>query len=413
MRHFANLFLILFLADGALSTLDELLAVVSGMHLLSQVRNLVAFPVLFLAVPFFICMGIDRRIPKKIFLPMVLYAMWAPMMFWPMPMFIPEAGFGFLMSLGQLGIGVAGLLAVRKESDHDFLITPSMFEGPWFSLKNTLGFFAASAVIVPLILAVIGFWSVATLVEVKTAGFMKLRPSGLYMNEKIYSKGGKTLRLLPMIHIGRTDYYNEVSGSMANGKTIILAEGVSDREGLLKAKLTYDRIGELLGLASQEHMELDGTYVTSDFKTMDESLEANGHKPHIVSADLDLSEFSPITIEFLGVLTTAFFSGQPLSDGYAQYSAWVELQGDDLKVLDTITHDIFTQRNEAVFAMLSKALPHYDTLIVPWGALHMAEIEKEAQRLGFFMLGEKERLSVDFGEALGHLRKIQDRENRR
>lgn len=404
MRQFANLFLILFLADGAISTLDELLAAVSGMHLLSQVRTLVAFPVLFLSVPFFLTMGIDRRVPKRIFLPMVLYALWAPVMFWPMPLFIPEGVFGFLMSLGQLGIGLAGLHAVRKQSDHPFLMTPSMFSRDWFSWKNTLGFFSVAALLVPLTIVVIGTWSLATLVEVKTSGFMKIRVSGLYMNEKIYSKGGKTLRLVPMIHIGRTDYYDEVGGSMTNGKTIILAEGVSDREGLLKAKLSYDKIGELLGLTTQTHMQVDGTYVTSDFIPQGTSLEVNADKPHIVSADIDLSEFSPITIEFLGVLTTAFFNGQSLSEGYAQYSAWIEIQGDDQKTLDTITHDIFTQRNEAVFAMLSKALPHYDTLIIPWGALHMAEIEKEAKRLGFIMLGEKERLSVDFWEALEHLK---------
>jgi hypothetical protein len=413
MRQFANLFLILFLADGAVSTLDELLAAVSGMHLLHQVRNLGAFPVLFLSVPLFVAMGIDRRIPKRVFLPMALYALWGAVIFWPMPLFIPEGMFGILMSLGQLGIGLAGLHAVRKRSGHDFLMTPSMFSEDWFSWKNTLGFFSMTALLVPLTLLVIGTWSLATLVEVKTSGFMKIRASGLYMNEKIYSKGGKTLRLVPMIHIGRTDYYDEVGGSMTNGKTIILAEGVSDREGLLKAKLSYDKIGELLGLTSQTHMRMDGTHVTSDFIPQSTSPDVTGDEPHIVSADLDLSQFSPTTIEFLGVLTSAFFNGQSLSDGYAQYTAWIYAQGNDQQTLDTITHDIFTQRNEAVFAMLSKALPHYDTLIIPWGALHMAEIEKEAQRLGFFMLGEKERLSVDFGEALEHLNQVRGGETRR
>ena len=81
----------------------------------------------------------------------------------------------------------------------------------------------------------------------------------------------------------------------------------------------------------------------------------------------------------------------------------LDIEEETFKV---ITHDIFTQRNEAVFAMLEKALPHYDTLIVPWGALHMTEIEKEAQELGFFQLGEKERLSVDFGEAMKHLKQV-------
>lgn len=404
MRQFANLFLILFLADGAISTLDELLAAVSGMHLLSQAQTLMAFPVLFLSLPFFLAMGLDRRIPKRIFLPMVAYALWAPMIFWPMPLFIPQGMLGFLMSFGQLVIGLFGLQAVRKRSNHPFLMTPSMFTEPWFDWKHTLGFFSASALIVPLTLLVLGFSFLATLVDNKTSGFMRLRPTGLYMNEKIYGREGKTLRLIPMIHIGRTDYYDEVGASMARNKAIILAEGVSDRKGLLKTRLSYEKLGELLGLSSQGEMEMRGTYLTSNFKPLYPSAKIDISQPHIVSADIDLSDFSPITIDFIEVLASAFFGSQPLSEGYIQYTIWVKGQGDIQKSLTSITHDIFTQRNEALFAMMGKALPRYDTLIVPWGALHMAEIEREAKRLGFIILDEKERLSVDFIEALKHLK---------
>ena len=407
MRQFANVFLILFLADGAISTLDELLAALSGIHLLIQVRNLASYPVLFLSLPFFICMGFDRRIPKHIFLPMVLYALWAPMIFWPMPLYLPEDGFNLILSLGQLLIGLLGLYAVWRRSKPLFFITPAMFAGPRFSWKNTLGFFAATTLLVPLTVAIIGFWSLASLVETRTAGFMKIRPTGLYMNEKIYIKNGKTLRLIPMIHIGRPDYYDAVSDSMNEDKTIILAEGVSDTQGLLKTKLSYDKLGEFLGLGSQRDMEFQGTYVARDFTPLDASSPSDTSKPHIVSADVDLSDFSPTTVDFIGILATAFFSGGPITEGYTEYSAWIGSKGDAQKIIDTITYDIFTRRNEAIFAMMGKALPHYNTLIIPWGALHMTAVEEEAQRLGFIMLGKKERLSVDFREALGHIKQMQ------
>ena len=406
MRQFANVFLILFLADGAISTLDELLAALSGIHLLIQVRNLASYPVLFLSLPLFICMGFDRRIPKHVFLPMVLYALWAPMMFWPMPLYLPEAGFNLIISFGQLLIGLLGLYAVWRRANPVFFITPDMFSGPGFSWKNTLGFFAATTLLVPLTIAIIGFWSLASLVETRTAGFMKIRPTGLYMNEKIYIKNGKTLRLIPMIHIGRSDYYDAVGDSMDEGKTIILAEGVSDTQGLLKTEFSYDKIGEFLGLGTQRDMELQGTYVTRDFTPLDPSSPIDASKPHIVSADIDLSDFSPTTVDFIGILAAAFFSGGPITEGYTQYTTWIGSKGDVQKTIDTITYDIFTRRNEAIFAMMGKALPHYNTLIIPWGALHMTAVEEETQRLGFILLGKKERLSVDFREALEHVQQM-------
>jgi len=404
MRHFANLFLILFLADGAISVLDELLMAASGMHLLIQPRNLMAYAVLFLSVPFFIAMGLDRRIPKRIFLPMASYAMWGGLMFWPMPLHIPEGVLGMLMSLGQLGIGLAGVRAIRKRSDHAFLLSPSMVQGPWFSLKNTLAYFSASVLIIPVLLCLIGFSAFATFVEAKTEGFMRITATGLYMNEKIYVKNGKTLRLIPMIHIGRTDYYDEIGASITNGRTLILAEGVSDDEGLLKTRFSYDKMGEILGLDTQERMQIDATYISRDLKLLD-PLDANTRKPHIVSADIDLSDVSPATIVFINTLANALLNSDSPVDGWKQYTAWIDSQMNDELALADITHDIFTRRNQTLIAMLHKALPHYDTLIVPWGALHMAEIEKEAQRLGFIMLAEKKRLSVDFWEAMGHLRK--------
>ncbi|WP_300671850.1 hypothetical protein [Desulfoluna sp.] len=405
MRQFANLFLILFLADGAISTLDELLMAVSGMHLLIQVRDLLGFSVLFLSGLFFFAMGMDRRIPKRIFLPMTCYAMWGGLMFWPMPLFIPEGAVGLVMAVGQLVLGLLGLQMVRKHSDHPFLISPAMFSGSWFSAKNALVFFLASFLLIPIALCLIGFSAFTTFVETQTSGFMRITPTGIYMNEKIYGKNGKTLRLVPMIHIGRTDYYDEVGGSMANGKTLILAEGVTDREGLLKTKLSYDRIGKLLGLASQAQMPLDATWVSSDFLPIAPPINATDRKPHIVSADVDLSDFSAVTVAFIGVLANVIMSSDSLPEGYARYTTWVDAQVHIEQVLEAITHDLFTQRNNTVFAMFNKALPHYDTLIIPWGALHMAELEKEAQRLGFIQLGTKERLSVNFREAIGHLKK--------
>ena len=44
---------------------------------------------------------------------------------------------------------------------------------------------------------------------------------------------------------------------------------------------------------------------------------------------------------------------------------------------DIISDDILHRRNREVIRLLGKALDHYDTVVIPWGALHMKEIEAE------------------------------------
>ncbi|VFQ44670.1 hypothetical protein [Desulfoluna butyratoxydans] len=406
MRRFANLFLILFLADGAISVLDELFTAISGMHLLVQPRNVLAYLVLFLSVLVFMAMGLDRRLPKRVFLPMAAYALWGGLLFWPAPRYIPEGVFGILMALGQLSIGLAGLRAIGHQSDHPFLMSPSMFQGPWFSAKNTLVYVSATTLAVPVILFFMGLSAFSAFVEARTNGFMRVSFTGLYMNEKTYGKNGKTLRLIPMIHIGRTAYYHDIGNSITNGRTLILAEGVSDRQGLLQTHFSYDSLGTLLGLDTQERMTLDATSVSDEFKPLAPQDEGT-RKPHIVSADIDLSEASPATVDFINTLAQVLSEADSPAGAWRGYTAWLETQPDDESVLAEITHDIFTRRNQALIAMMAKALPRYDTLIVPWGALHMPDIEKEAQHMGFVLLTEKERLSVSFREALGQLKRIQ------
>ena len=65
MRVFANLFLVLFLADGGVSLLDELVSLLSPVAFLSGARGALAGSVMILAVPVYLCLGIDRRLPKR------------------------------------------------------------------------------------------------------------------------------------------------------------------------------------------------------------------------------------------------------------------------------------------------------------------------------------------------------------
>jgi hypothetical protein len=60
--------------------------------------------------------------------------------------------------------------------------------------------------------------------------------------------------------------------------------------------------------------------------------------------------------------------------------------------------DILDKRNALVIDNMVRSLEYYDTVIIPWGAMHMPAIEAAVLKLGFAPGDERERLSVDFRE---------------
>ncbi len=42
------------------------------------------------------------------------------------------------------------------------------------------------------------------------------------------------------------------------------------------------------------------------------------------------------------------------------------------------------------------ALKKYDNLVIPWGALHMKELERAILKQGFIQTASREHLSIDF-----------------
>ena len=115
MRRFANFYIVLFLIDAGLSLTDELLSVfVTHLPALSMVRNLVAFAVIGISLVVYALLGIDRRLPKRILLPLPLYAFWCSFALWPLLGMIPRESLGLTAAIGQVIIGGIVLIALRR-----------------------------------------------------------------------------------------------------------------------------------------------------------------------------------------------------------------------------------------------------------------------------------------------------------
>ena len=393
MRRYTNLFLVLFLFDGVVSSIDELLILLTASEFPGWVRAVFAWPVVAAAVPLYICLGIDRRLPKLILLPQILLVFWSVFDLWPLPVMVDPGIYILPTALCQLLLGVAPL-AYLKRKHKQWGLPAEMFATPFFRLKNTLIFFISNLVVLPGV-AVYMALSVASLhLYDQTGGFARLRPTGLQMTEKVYRHAGKEIRLTGMIHIADQAYFEEVLQSISSNRTIVLAEGVTDNQHHLAFRFTYGALAKNLGLTSQEKMVFTGKFIEAEeLQTAGSNTEEADY--HILRADIDVNDFDPKTIEFLNVIGEHILNSTSKADGLRHYLNWIKENSDEVTP-KSIMKDILHRRNAEVILHLNRALDYYDTIIIPWGALHMPEIETAILGKNFQLAETRQRISIDF-----------------
>lgn len=393
MRIFANIFLMLFLIDGVVSFIDELFLIWFDTHLLSALRNIFAWMVILVSIPFYISLGIDKRLPKLLFLPQLFFVFWALFQLWPVPVTFENSDYSLIAAIGQVLLGAIPLLYLRFSSNNHFLTTREMFSGPFFGLKNTLIFLVANVVIMPLAIIFMVLSVASNYLYEETAGFSLIKLDGIYMKEKIYRLEDKEIRLPGMIHIGNMDYFNDLVNSISVQRTIILAEGVTDTDKLLSSNFSYKRIANRLGLTSQENLQFNAVLI--DSKEISSNTTISDNACHILRADVDVNSFNPKTIGFLNMIGENILNSESIDEGLRKYLSWFEKNhSPDFEQI--IMNDILFSRNKEVINHMNAAIEHYDIIIIPWGAIHMPEIEQAVYNRGFSLKETHQRISIDF-----------------
>lgn len=399
MRAFANLFLILFAADGAVSFFHEIVSLIHPLPGITGLRELLASVVIVMAIAAYFCLGIDRRLPKRVFLPLILFVCWAPVSGSILPSLSQSSTYGVVAAAGQLLLCLLPIHHFRSGSRPSLVMPEPMFKAPFFSLRNTLLFATANLFILPLVLALLVFGAVHSFLETNASGFMRLAPDGLHMAEKVYRRHDSTIRLAAMIHVAEKKYYRELVDSVAKGRTLVLAEGVTDDRNLLRDQLDYGKVASYLGLVSQQEMQFRGRVIEA--AELEKPSPGSSARPRtdILRADVDVSSFRPQTIEFLNVL------GAHMKKSPSPGRDLLGLNGLSKKYFtpemqQVVMDDILHRRNKEVIRHLRKAVDRYDTVLIPWGALHMPEIEAEILNQGFELQQVRERVSMDFRKML-------------
>lgn len=401
MRSFANLFLILFVADGGFSLVDELFPLLFPLAPFTGLRLLLAGVVIVMAVPLYFSLGIDSRLPKRVFLPLIAFTLFCPLLTWFFPALADMRAFGLLAAVVQVLLGMLPLLCFHNGGHRSLTMPTELFAAPFFSLRNTLLFGAASLAFIPLVLSMYLLSSTDAYMAENTAGFMRLEPGGLRMTERIYRRDNRTIRLAAMIHVGNREYYDELSSSIAAGRIVVLAEGVSDAGKLLRNRIDYGRVAGFLGLVSQQEMRFSGRLIEEDELESprpdppDEEAGKVAEQPDILRADVDVSAFRPQTLLFLDAVGKHLGESPSFIKGVVALNSWGE-KNITPEMHAVIMDDILHRRNMAVIRHLDQALERYDTVVIPWGALHMKEIEAEVMKRGFRLQEERQRVSIDF-----------------
>jgi hypothetical protein len=382
LAQLCSLFLVLFIADAGMSVLDDALTFSAGVTILAPLRGLIGVLVMLGAMLLYGLMALTPIVPKRWIIPLILFLPAVMLAGVPFSIYFFNHAQIFVCaaSLLELALGLWILRSVVGRLGWRWpLVREDQLGTRAFSLGNTIGFVLANVcVLFPAILLYLAVCA-SLAADHFTDGFMALRPSGLILRAKSYTRAdGKTVELMPMMHMGDAGFYNRVTKSFPPG-AIVLLEGVTDTKQLLQHHLSYQHVATTLGLTAQKE-------------------QFSPSSEHARRADVDVEEFSPPTIDFLN-LTAQLYSGNITP----QLIVELMQKSADPRFAQQLWDDILAKRNAHLTQEIRDELQHSDTIAVPWGAMHMPAMAAEMAKDGFVLSKTEEFPVVSFTALWEHL----------
>lgn len=319
-------------------------------------------------------MALIPGIPKRFFLPVSLFIPVAFVGILPLLVYQRDQAMVIFwgVSLGQL---LVALFLVRRVQGGWKLRWPLFPEGQLvnrrFSFGNLLGVLLAGVLVLLPALALYAAFSATLAVDYFTDGFVALRPSGITMQVRKYVRDdGRKIMLVPMSHVGEPKFYQDLAASFP-ANSVILMEGVSDTNHLTTGHLDYSLAASATGGVAQ----------AAAFKPQGE----------LVRADVDMSSFSPETLDLLKVAMLIH------AKGVTAETLPLLLKPTPPGLEELLIEDLLTNRNRHLLEILHERLPNAESIVVPWGAAHMPEIAREILKAGFRMVESQDYIAIRFG----------------
>lgn len=382
-----NATLALYALDGLVSLADVSLGAALGTDALSGPRDFLAQLALLAVVFVWAALAASPRLPKRVFLPVVLVTAWWSLGAPPLPLVVgpsgPLDGIGVAL---QLVTAAAAFLTVRIGTG-GWWLAPAHLAGHPASLGRTAAFVALHALVLPPAVAAAVALGVAARIERETAGFVTFHANEIRIHDRVYTREGREVRLVGMMHLGEPEAYEALFRSFDAPGTVVLQEGVSDDRGLLATRLSYAPVAEALGLAPQPDVgESLGRGGEGELRPEDGA--------ELRNADVDASAFRPQTLVFLEA-AGAVWAAPDLAAAIEAMRAFSE-RPDAQALLDAARADVLDLRNARLLAEIEATLPAAERIVVPWGALHLKEIEAALRARGFALQSASERPLVRY-----------------
>jgi hypothetical protein len=402
LRGAVTFFWLLFLADGVFSFVDEATSLTLGSSPLSGVRAAFALAVLVISIPMAALMGVTPKAPKRVLVPPILFAWWAgPAMAYPFGLWKP-AHLALVLAFVQVLLALAVWYFAPNLSGPRRTLTLAPTRTQSFSWKYLL----VAGPVTALLFFVVAAGSVAlgfsTQIQLLTGGYVRLRPDGIYLVERQFQSGDREVRLAGMMHVARREFYSGVLPPPDPAEpSVVLVEGVTDRKRLLGGRtLDYGRLAKLLNVTAQSDSVFSNRVTDelgkqgSSSGTAEPAAGAKGSGIYYKHADVDVESFHPQTIAFILAVIAIFQSNnlREVIELLVDPSSPIANEDAQEQVMD----DILFSRNQKLVAEIESSLQDYRRVVVPWGAMHLPEIESWLRDHNFVQSGEVHRKAIAF-----------------
>lgn len=397
----ANLYLVAFAMDGFVSVADELWAMVAGRSPLSNLRQQLAVFVVLSSLIMAFVVALVPHLPKTVFLPLVGAAVWLALGGPPFGSLAKSGdGAGLFLALCQSALSMAAFFIIHVRTGSPFLSANALPH------LNHVFLRIAFASIVTLIVGLAGIvaggiWTAVTFAEQETKGYIQFTWDDIRARAAVLRKDGKVVQLIATAHIAERQFYERAYAKIPPN-AVVLAEGITDNKGVLAREAAKpDEVAKSMGLDSQivfEEMLAEGQTIAVNPKPgSPKGKPAARTKPDVVRADMDVSDLSPATLRCLRAdLAAKMDTGEVLAkDG--------GVPACSPKDLEVFWDEILTKRNAYLMATFDLLAVKYDMFVVPWGAMHMPELEKEFLARGYRIESAEMLTLAKYETVAGHV----------
>lgn len=341
---------------------------------------------------------ITPKLPRRAALLLTFGGYWVVSGGFPLPILDIDQASNLIQGIeAGIAAGVLGLVLIPGGSPRSFVLA----RRPWSSGWHTIAMILLSCLFMPILVVATAIDGLAWGVAQYSHGYMRIRPHGLVLQERRYARGADEVWLVGMMHIAQADFYKGLFPPRGDvPPTIVLLEGVTDREGKLRGGFHMDNMAKLLGLSSQGEAAIHlhpGADVDDEGETnalREDQIIRWNNGMSLRRADVDIGEFRPETLTYLGEIGEVFQSSSLPIMLKRLFDPKSPLANQRFQKL--AFEDILDKRNAHLMTQIEASFPAYDRVIVPWGALHLPEVGDWLKENGFEEKERVERVAVSF-----------------